>query len=501
MRLFLAIAVCKILYFAGRLTGKGSSLPGRVALALYPDALKKIKLPKTIIAITGSNGKTSTTEMVAHALSAGGLSVGWNHEGANQIEGVATLILRVATLSGAVKCDALVFECDERYARKVFEAVRPSAVVVTNLCRDQLTRNGHHEFIQNSIRTAIESAHPDTVAVRSGRPETADISAAPHETADISSGSGGDESKTGTGLKLILNADDPFTASLAAGRGDDRAAELYEHLFFGISRYAAPNDNGTQTQKRRAQGMYDDGAFCPVCKGRMDYDYRTAAHMGGYSCGSCGFTRPEPYIEATGLSLKTGEIALNGGGSARLAFPSLSNAYNLAAAVTAATAAGIPAEDAARFLDGYELKGGRTLSFKTGSRDGILLVSKHENSLSYDQSFAWLTGRRVPCTVIIMVDSISRKYYTSETSWLWDVNFEILADECVRDIVLTGRYVNELAARLAVTSAPQEKIKCVGDTGALRECIGRCTDGEIIAVTCFSDKDKLLSCLGAKVES
>ena len=65
MRLFFAIIVCKLLRFIGKLAGKGSSLPGQYALKICPDALGRVKLPPCVIAVTGSNGKTSTVEMIA----------------------------------------------------------------------------------------------------------------------------------------------------------------------------------------------------------------------------------------------------------------------------------------------------------------------------------------------------------------------------------------------------------------------------------------------------
>ena len=89
----IAILASKLLRFAGKLLGKGSSLPGSVALKLDPDILQKIKLPDRVIAVTGSNGKTSTVEMIAHVLRQNGWKVAYNREGSNQIEGVTTLIL------------------------------------------------------------------------------------------------------------------------------------------------------------------------------------------------------------------------------------------------------------------------------------------------------------------------------------------------------------------------------------------------------------------------
>ena len=93
MKKLFTIIVCKVLKFVGGLLGKGSSLPGQIALKLCPDILGRIELPKYIVAVTGSNGKTSTVEMIAHILCESGKKVAWNKEGSNQIEGVTTLIL------------------------------------------------------------------------------------------------------------------------------------------------------------------------------------------------------------------------------------------------------------------------------------------------------------------------------------------------------------------------------------------------------------------------
>ena len=162
MRLMLAIIVCKILRFIGKLVGKGSSLPGQYALKICPDILGQVQLPKHIIAVTGSNGKTSTVEMIAAVLRAAGKDVVYNAEGSNQIEGVTTLILTHCTLGGKMKGDVLLLESDERYARYTFRYFHPTYFVITNLYRDQLTRNGHPEWVFDAILPAI---HPETTLV------------------------------------------------------------------------------------------------------------------------------------------------------------------------------------------------------------------------------------------------------------------------------------------------------------------------------------------------
>jgi len=475
VKVFVAIAICKILYFIGKLIGKGSSLPGMIALKVCPDALKHLKLPKHIIAITGSNGKTSTAELIAHALSADGKSVGWNHEGSNQTEGVATLLLRVAAFNGKVKKDALVLECDERYARQIFMSIKPSALVVTNLCRDQLTRNGHHEFISDHIQRAIDEAGSETV--------------------------------------LVLNADDPYVSkfgNINSKQESDEAKPSPVVIWFGVSADFQMSNSGFKVAPK-----YDDGAFCPVCKSAMRYDYRIAGNYGAFSCSSCNFRRQQPDFEVRKLDYDSGEIVIVQGQKSerynpadsdesprdltiktRLDLPSLVGAYNLAATLAAVSTAGISAQTAANSLDRYKLKGGRAVRFTVGGREGILLISKHENSLAYDQSLIWAVGQRKPCTVVVLVSDISRKYYTSETSWMWDIDFDIAADDMVRNIVLAGKYANELAMRFALTDIDQKKIGYLEDVDKLREYIEHNTHGDIYVLTCFSDKAKLMSGLG-----
>ena len=137
-------------------------MPGQIALKICPDILKRVQLPKYIIAVTGSNGKTSTVEMIAHILTQNGKNVAWNKEGSNQIEGVTTLILNSATLTGKVKSDILLIESDERFAQYTFKYIVPTHYVITNLYRDQLTRNGHPEWVYNAIKDSI---HPETALI------------------------------------------------------------------------------------------------------------------------------------------------------------------------------------------------------------------------------------------------------------------------------------------------------------------------------------------------
>lgn len=437
MRTFLTILVCKVLRWAGKLLGKGSSMPGRIALKLCPDILQKVQMPSYVVAVTGSNGKTSTVEMMAHILKSNGIKVAYNQEGSNQIEGVATFILNDCDFHGKVRSDLILLESDERFARHTFRHFTPTHYVITNLYRDQLTRNGHPEWVFDILR---ESISPKT--------------------------------------KLILNADDPLVSCFGIGREE-------EVVWFGVDEL--PQDT------KECMSLYNDGAFCPHCKARMHYDYYHFNHIGGYRCDNCGHHKHDTQFTVTKADLEKGYVVINGKDRITLALRSMYNVYNLLAAYTVASLLGIPGKEIAKDISNYMLKNGRVVTFRLGTHTGTLLASKHENSISYDQSIQLAVSNPRECTVLIIVDAISRKYFTSEVSWLWDIDFEKLSDDRVRRIVLAGRYCNDLAVRFSYTDIPQERIQVVEEIEGAVEELNKEAQGDIFVITCFSDKEKFLS--------
>ena len=434
MRKFLAIVLCKLGRFAGKLVSKGSSLPGKLALKVCPDILSRVRLPGRIIAVTGSNGKTSTVEMIAAILRAEGKRVIYNEEGSNQIEGVATLILTSATLGGSVRADVLLLESDERYARHTFRWFHPTELVVTNLYRDQLTRNGHPEWVYDAILPAI---HPET--------------------------------------ELILNADDPLSSCFARGHEKVR--------WFGLDRCAGDLD--------APSGVYRDGAYCPVCHAAMEYDYVHYNHIGAYRCTKCGHRKPATDYTVTAADLEKGVLTIDGAVTVELAFRSIYNVYNILAAYAVCRRAGAAAETAAGVLSRYLLKNGRMQTFRLGARHGTLLTSKHENSIAYDTNLRYIAASGEDCAVLVIVDAVSRKYFTSETSWLWDIDFGQLEAPHVKEIVLSGRYCNDLAERFSYTELKNWRVQ--PDIAAAAAELREAGNEALYVVTCFSDREKLLS--------
>ncbi len=433
MRKCLAILLCKVGSFLGGLMGKGSTLPGKLALMLCPDILRQVEVPEHIIAVTGSNGKTSTVELIAAILRGAGNTVVLNEKGANQLEGVATSVLTHADLQGRVVADILLLECDERSTAQIFRYFPPKQLVITNLFRDQLTRNGHPEWIYDAILSAIP-------------PE----------------------------VELILNADDPLSSCFS--RGHEKVS------WFGLERSAASSKQPT--------GVYHDGACCPICKGPMEYDYVHYNHIGAYRCKRCGHHKPKTDYNGTSLDLETGELVIDHWVSILLDFCSIYHAYNILAAYAVSRQNGVSPEQAAEVVNQYALQSGRTQSFTLGEHHGTLLTSKHENSISYDTNLRYIAGTKRDCVVLIIVDSVSRKYFTCETSWLWDIDFAQLKAPHVKQIILSGRYANDLAERFSFTELENWSVQ--PSIFAAAQALEDGGKEELYVVTCFSDRDKLL---------
>ncbi len=438
IRVFTAILVCKIIRGLAKLAGRGSSLPGKYALKICPDILSQLKLPELSLAVTGSNGKTSTVEMIAHILRSNGLKVAYNKEGSNQIEGVVTFLISDSTLGGKVKSDVVLLEADERYSRHIFKYFHPKYFVINNLYRDQMTRNGHPEFIKSVIGQAV---YDD--------------------------------------MTLILNADDPLVASFGKGREGT--------IYFGADNL--PSDTKTH------EGIYDDGKYCPVCKKPMEYEYYHYNHIGKFKCTSCGFERHAADHSLTSTQEIDGKasITIDGKYEIPVFFTGIYHCYNILAAFTAAVTSGIAPEKAAESLGGYILKSGRISDFTLGKLDGRLLLSKHENSVSYDRSIDVVANDKRKKSVMIIVDAISRKYYTSDSSWLWDINFEKLCGSDVEKIILAGQYCDDLAVRFELAGADPDKTVYFTTVQEAADYCAHNLDSFLYVITCFSDKEKILS--------
>lgn len=248
IRLITAILAAKITAFISQRFGwKGSSLPGMIARKIYSGVLRDLagQARQGVIMVTGTNGKTTTNNMIASIIEAQGFSMVINQEGANLITGVTTAFIKKASWFGQINCDFALLEVDEASLPWVIKEVKPRFVVVNNFFRDQLDRYGE---LDTTVRLVMEALK---------------------NTKDV---------------HLILNTDDPLVAQMQKATG-------HEATFFGIAANQRSETGAKQTRESR---------FCPSCGMELAYDHYQYSQLGSYHCAGCGFERPSPNVEAYG---------------------------------------------------------------------------------------------------------------------------------------------------------------------------------------------------------
>lgn len=177
----LAMLLAKLARFATRLRGGGSAFPGLILLKLVPDVLEKTlgALPHGVVFVTGSNGKSTTTTMLAQLLRHHGVRVFSNPAGGNLPQGLASAVVASAGLLGRVSADIAVLEVDEAYGPHISALLHPDWVVVTNIQLDQLNRFGEPEHVFDLIRTLCSRAKAGVV-VNEGDPNLVTLGAQLH---------------------------------------------------------------------------------------------------------------------------------------------------------------------------------------------------------------------------------------------------------------------------------------------------------------------------------
>jgi UDP-N-acetylmuramyl tripeptide synthase len=388
---------------ASRLAGRGggTTLPGKLLWKADPGAIDRLaaRLSRGSALVSATNGKTTATAMAAEILRPH-LRVAHNASGANLVSGVASALVagRGAELG--------LFEVDEGALQEVARRVRPRAIALGNLFRDQLDRYGELELVAERWRETLD-ALPETL--------------------------------------LVVNADDPLLGELARGRG--------RRLTFGLDdpRHARPSLQHAA-----------DSTYCAVCGTPCAYAAVYVGHLGEYRCETCGYERlPLDFaareIELQGLdgsvftlATPTGEVRVE------LGLPGLYNVYNATAAAALATALDVAPDEIAQGLERFVAAFGRFERIPIGEQGLLMLLIK--NPAGANEAVRTLLDADPPrLAVVALNDEIADG---RDVSWIWDVDFEPLLEGLQR-VVASGSRASELALRFAYGGFPRGRIEVV----------------------------------------
>lgn len=410
LRTVCASLVCKATYHLLRMLKRGgTSLPGKLALKIDPSYLHRLSENVRTIIITGTNGKTTSTHIVAQALENMGEEAFYNRSGANLIQGITTEFAIRSSITGRPRCNLAAIECDEGALRRVCKEIDPAVLVVTNIFRDQLDRFGE---VTHTLENIVEG-----------------VKNSPHAT-------------------LCLNADDSMVASIA-NKVDNQV------IFYGVSCEIYPE---------RVTGL-SDATHCIVCGGEYEYDYSTYAHLGGFRCPQCGYARPLPSVAVDRIVERRSnscvlEISVDGVSSIVPAdVPASYDIYNCICVVAGLIAFGLPKEQAFRALGKFKHGFGRSEVFDINGTKVRLMLMK--NPAGCNQIINLLLNEQDPTMGIACILN-DQECDGTDVSWIFDAGWEALC-KYKSEALCSGARAEDMALRLKYAGMPEQGIRIIHD--------------------------------------
>ena len=382
--------------------GGGTTVPGKLLTMIDPSAVDRLaaRLPLGSAVLSATNGKTTTAAMAAEIL-APRVRLAHNRSGANLVSGVAS------TLLADTDAELGLFEVDEGAFPEVARRVRPRAVCLGNLFRDQLDRYGELELIAERWRAAVQELPPETM--------------------------------------LVVNGDDPQVGDLARARPGSVA--------FGVD----DPRHGTSSLPHAA-----DSKWCLVCGRPYSYSAAYVGHLGDYRCEHCGHARPPLDVAARAIELDGLDgvdfdlVTAEETRRIRLRLPGLYNVYNAVAAASLTSALGATLDEVEAGLERFSAAFGRFERIELGDKRVLMLLVK--NPAGANEAVRTLVAGGAPrLAVIALNDAIADG---RDVSWIWDVDFEPLFSGLER-LVATGDRAAELALRAKYAGFPDDAIEVV----------------------------------------
>lgn len=418
--------------WAGKLTGyichkmgrQGVTLAGEIALKLYPPVLKELaeEVREGIFAVCGTNGKTTTNNLLCSALEAEGKKVICNHTGSNMLNGVTSAFVLAAKWNGHLDADYACIESDEASTKYIFPRIHPDYMILTNLFRDQLDRYGELDTTMTILEEMIRS-EPD--------------------------------------MKVLVNADDALSSYIAIDSGNPFAA-------FGINERVVKE----QTNEIR------EGRFCKRCGAPLKYSFYHYSQLGNYECPACGFHRPQPLFHAE--DVKVGDQLSFTVENTRIAvnYKGFYNVYNILAAYAGIRTAGLTGKHFMQMLEEFHPENGRMEQFRIRGTGITLNLAK--NPAGFNQNLSAVMQDQNPKDMIIAINDNAQDGI--DISWLWDVDFDCLSDPKIQSVTVSGIRCQDMRLRLkyadiccdleadiekAIRKKIEERVRGIGGTGNL----------------------------------
>lgn len=384
---YISLIIGKIIFFVLRLLGKnGGSLPGKVAIKYCPDILKYFKYPSKTILVTGTNGKTSTANLIYQSFAKDGYNTISNSRGDNIINGITSLLIKNASFNFDIRADVLVLEVDESTLAKNVKNIKASDIVITNFFRDQLDRVGEMETLILKIQNALSDYKAN----------------------------------------LYINEDDPNVKRFA------------KFTKANVITYGLDKIDSAYTKNIEAK----EGKFCPICSSELDYEYYHYSHIGKYRCTNCTFASGIAYYLAS--DIKNGTFVITNKEQKQTIHYSISatyHIYNLTGAFAVLYANGVNVRAIDDVFEHFNLGIGRMETIDIKGKKVLLNLVK--NPTGCNEIIKYIESDESKKSLIFLLNDNHAD--GTDTSWIWDVNFEQINN--LKTVIITGKRAYEGATR------------------------------------------------------
>jgi UDP-N-acetylmuramyl tripeptide synthase len=417
-KFYQAVVIARLAMLTLKLLGRrGSHYPGVLLLKVCPDFLNYVAKPKKLIAITGTNGKTTVTNLISDALKTQGVKLASNAYGSNIQEGIFVTLLKASNFFATRSLvDVVVLEVDERVSPKIYPHLIPDVLVITNLFRDSYRRNAHVEFIADILTASIPSS-----------------------------------------THLIVNADDPISSFLTPN----------SRTSFAI----APQPNEVEDRASRI----NDLVLCPRCHHPLTYRLNRYHHIGQVTCTHCRFASMNGDVVIEDIHTDGNELTLVCA-QERTVMKTLGSAmmdhYNLLACVTTLMQLGYTLSEVKQMLETLKIVDTRFDQSQLRGKTVTVMMTKDQNPIATSRVLDTIVRSHAERKALILVNENSDDGTTSENmAWYYDCDFERIVDPSVVQMIGGGYRVLDLKVRLLIAGFPAQRMQFTAQEVATAELV------------------------------
>lgn len=405
IRFYMAIFMGKLASLALKIMHrKIPYYPGYIAMKICPSFLSMVKRPEKVIAITGTNGKSTISALLVDFFENQGYKT-MNNNGFNIETGIASMYIKNTSLFGRLKASVSIMEIGENSLGNIFKSIEPDYLICTNLFRDSMHSNGNVDYILNKIKNGI-----------------------PKKT------------------KLIVNADDLILCEVV---------NKNKVCYYGINKYVG--------DKKKVNNLVCDLVYCPKCGGRLQYNTVRYHHIGSATCTACGYTNPKP--DYNGNIKKKLEVEHNGKiEKYSLISNSIFNIYNELAVITLLRELQYDETAIEEQLSKINIIDSRYTECMINNIKLVTHMAKGQNPVACSSVFEYVKKQSGKKIVLLMLDDVTDRRYSSETvAWHYDTDYEFLNDDLVEQIIVGGVRSKDILIRLLLSGIDKKKITIVDD--------------------------------------